>query len=290
MNPSTSCAVWLGAWLAVSPAGAKVLFEGDSAYNHVVVQEQGGQRCMSFGQRKGHRQTCVDLQNRDRHVFEYTPMMLVGFAFRPDSKRVGLVGLGGGALVRTVVEHLPGVRVDVAELDPLVVRLAKTHFGFRESKRVRLVVRDGRQFLRRRPGQFDQVLIDAFGQEYVPPHMTTREFFQQALRALTDGGLLVMNTHHSHRLFEAQLRTMREVFPAVAVFQGDHSGNSILVGARALPVKDRAALLARVRARGLRIPGVDLVAEAGKWTDDVEVGDAPLLTDDHAPANLLLFR
>ena len=74
---------------------------------------------MIFGRQRDLRQTCIDLAKPDASVFEYTSMMFAGFLFRPDAKKVCLIGLGGGYIPTVFRMHLPQVRLRTVEVDPV---------------------------------------------------------------------------------------------------------------------------------------------------------------------------
>lgn len=54
-----------------------------------------------------------------------------------------VVGLGGGGLPQFIRDFVPGVRVEVVELDPAVLEVAKTWFGFQTDDRLNVVLGDG---------------------------------------------------------------------------------------------------------------------------------------------------
>lgn len=54
-----------------------------------------------------------------------------------------VVGLGGGGLPQFIRDFVPGVRVDVVELDPAVLEVAKTWFGFQTDDRLKVILGDG---------------------------------------------------------------------------------------------------------------------------------------------------
>ena len=68
------------------PLGAetKVLYEGDSIYNHIQIKQDAQEKCMLFGRYSDQRQTCLNTAQPDLSVFEYTGMMFVGFLFHPE--------------------------------------------------------------------------------------------------------------------------------------------------------------------------------------------------------------
>lgn len=53
------------------------------------------------------------------------------------------MGLGGGGLAQFVHDFVPSSQVDVVELDPAVLDLAKTWFGFQPDDRLKVTLADG---------------------------------------------------------------------------------------------------------------------------------------------------
>jgi spermidine synthase len=273
------------------PAAAqdRTLYEGDSIYHHITVRQEGTQRCMIFGRQRDLRQTCIDLERPDESVFEYTAMMFAGFLFRPEAKDVCLIGLGGGYVPLVFRKHLPQVRLRTVEVDPQVEKLARQYFGFIVPEGQTIVIDDGRQFLKRSSERYDQIWLDAFNSDYIPAHMTTREFLQLAKSRLTSGGIIVQNLFCGNRLYDAQIATFRAVFAKVFVFEGARSGSCIIV-ASDRPAVEPAGLRKQAQRLGGRIGPIDLFAEAAKCKVSTVVSKAPVLTDDYNPANLLLME
>lgn len=54
-----------------------------------------------------------------------------------------LVGLGGGALAQFLRDFVPNVTVEVVELDPVVLEVAKEWFSFRPDDRLTVTIGDG---------------------------------------------------------------------------------------------------------------------------------------------------
>jgi spermidine synthase len=276
--------LWLG-----SPAQRKprvthpkevVLYEGDSAYGHRIVTQGGTIRCLQFGPLG--RQTCIDVTDPDRQVFDYSTKMFVGFLLRPQTRRVAMLGLGGGVIARTFARQLPSTTLAVAEVDPLVVRLAHDYFALPQAANLQLAVDDGRQFLRQSQQPFDQILMDAYRGDSIPAHLTTREFLLEARAKLTPGGLMVANLWLGTELFPAEMATYRSVFRSVRAFRS--YSNAIIVASDGELPATRAELEQLQRPS---IKGVDF-SHVAESLLDVKVSRAPILTDDYVPANLLL--
>lgn len=54
-----------------------------------------------------------------------------------------MVGLGGGGLAQFLRDFVPGASVEVVELDPVVLEVAKDFFGFRADGRLTVSIGDG---------------------------------------------------------------------------------------------------------------------------------------------------
>ena len=270
-------------------AGEQILYEGDSIYHHIAIRQNGMERCMIFGRQRDLRQTCLDLNRPDASIFEYSSMMFAAFLFRPDARKICLIGLGGGYIPTVFRMHLPQVNLQTVEVDPHVEKLAKQYFGFSVPAGQSLSIDDGRQFLKRSREHYDQIWLDAFNSDYIPAHMTTKEFLTLVKSRLTKGGIVIQNLFCGNSLYDAQIATFRAVFAKVFVFEGSRSGSCIIV-ASDHPAVEPAGLRKQAERLGGRIGSIDLLAEVEKCKTPPVVKKAPVLTDDYNPANLLLMQ
>jgi spermidine synthase len=270
-------------------AAEDILYEGDSIYHHITIRQDGGERCMIFGRQRDLRQTCIDLAKPDTSIFEYSSMMFAGFLFRPDAKKACLIGLGGGYIPTVFRMHLPQVQLQTIEVDPLVDKLARQHFSFTVPAGQALAIDDGRQFLKKSKERYDQIWLDAFNSDYIPAHLTTKEFLQLVRERLSAGGIVIQNVFCGNHLYDAQVATIKSVFSKVFVFQGQKSGSCIIV-ASDRPACEPAGLRRQAEKWGGKIGPIDLIAEAGKCKVATAPKKAPILTDDFNPANLLLMQ
>lgn len=261
-----------------------VLYEKTSAYAHIVVTDDGnGLRTLRFG-RHGARQSVVRLGDPDHLGLPYSRVALAGLALCETPRRILVVGLGGGTLPAFLHKHYPDATIDVAEIDPDVVFVAKQFFGFREDERMRVHVADGRAFIEGVRQPYDAILLDAFGADSVPAHLTTQEFLRAVRRAVTPGGVVVGNVWDGgyNRLYDSMVRTYRAAFDELFVLRVEDSANRILL---ALPrrqplTRDDIVRLARNEsaARAYRFDLGDLV-ERGFLAPGESGGDGRVLRD-----------
>ena len=134
-------------------------------------------------------------------VFEYYRAFARLFEARPTAARVLAIGGGGFAFPKLVAAEHPGVRTDVVEIDPVVIRIARRWFFLDEAVALaragggdlRVICEDGRAFLERCEGAYDAVVIDAFVGAEPVRELATREAMRAARGALAPGGVLQAN-------------------------------------------------------------------------------------------------
>jgi hypothetical protein len=127
----------------------------------------------------------------------------IGHLFRtfrgsPLLAEVGIVGLGVGSLA---AYGEPGQRFTFYEIDPAVIRIARSQFTYLRDTRaqVRTVLGDGRLGLAAEPdGHFSLLVIDGFSSESVPVHLLTREAVALYLQKLAPTGLLALHLSSQH--------------------------------------------------------------------------------------------
>ena len=131
--------------------------------------------------------------------------------------KIGVVGLGVGTLS---AYGRTGDIVRFYELDPDVLALAKSHFGFLSAAPAQLefVIGDARLSMERElaagtPQKFDVLAIDAFSSDSIPVHLITREAIQLYMQQLAPGGVLAI--HISNRFLD-----LKPVLANIAAAEG----------------------------------------------------------------------
>jgi len=225
---------------AVAPAQQKVLYEKQSPYSNILVTEdEDGLRTLWF-EKDGARQSVVKVGDPDHIDLPYARAMPVGLALVEEPKRVLIVGLGGGTIPSFLHKHYPKTAIDVVDIDPDVVEVAKKYFGFREDATMRAHVADGRKFIEQSRNRYDLIFLDAFSAEDIPYHLATREFLQAVRRALTPNGVVLGNiwSRYSNPLYDSMVLTYQDVFDELYILDLRDVGNKILI---ALPRKQQIA-------------------------------------------------
>jgi spermidine synthase len=288
--------VWQARTRAAEPG---LLLDMDSFYNHIRVAEDGGTRYMDFDNL---RQSAMLLDDPWELRLRYTRFLALALAFQPEPKRVLILGLGGGSFPKRLHRDFPQVVVDVVDIDPEVIGIAKRYFQVPEDSRLRLHRRDGRRFVRETTERYDLIFLDAYNSDTIPFHLTTREFYQQLEAHLAPGGFVVSNIIGALRgpqsaFFRAMYRTLADTFPTVYVVPTYDGGGAFVLGEINIllfATRDgtrltRAEFMARVgRVGGKLVPASDLMEYASHLFElPIPVSHVPILTDDYAPVEIL---
>jgi spermidine synthase len=274
--------------------GAKVLFRKDSRYHQVAVVQSNGVRTLRFG---SSFQSEMVVDHPFRTAFEYTDYFFLGPAYKPDAKTMLFLGLGGGSAPKRLWRDLPDLRLQVVELDPVVVDVAHRYFRLPADPRLPIAIADARRYLTDDDRQWDVIAIDTFFDDGVPFHLTTREYVELVRSRLTPGGVVVMNligsaAGESSKLFRAVYRTYRSVFPTVLVHpvgNAEGYGNLMLVATdgAAPSTSFLRASWRQLRALHPSAPSLES-AISNRYDAFIPTGDVPTLTDAYAPVDALL--
>ncbi|MDA0836722.1 MAG: fused MFS/spermidine synthase [Planctomycetota bacterium] len=285
----------LGAVLALVTcnltAQTKVLFEKESKYHYIRVDEENGQRTMRF-RRKGleYDESRYDPSQPNIPVLSYTRLFFSAFLFRPDAKRVLMIGLGGGAVPRLIHHYMPDIQMDTVELDGAVLEAAEKHFNFKRDDKNTVRIGDGRVHVRimlRQKVKYDIIMLDAFRGGYIPYHLTTKEFFQQVEGLLSENGIVAANMRPDFKIYDYHKRTMANVFPSLYTFGA--TGNKICVGMpRRTNVHKNEMMQNAIKLQSRHQFEFRLSAIVDEFQPEVDYETkGEIFTDDYAPANIL---
>ena len=285
----SSCALLAG----VAPQlclAQQLIHEERSLYRQVLVYEEPDSRCLCFTRQCAiGRQSCIDLKQPDRLLFEYTRMMLGALFLTPQPSSILIIGLGGGTLPRTLRQLLPNAEIDVVEIDPAVVRVAQQYFGFHTDARMSVIEEDGRAYVRRvlrSDKRYQLIMLDAYDSQYIPEHMLTQEFLTQVRALLAPGGIVAANTFSSSRLYDSESVTYRSVF---GQFYNLKTVNRVILASNAtLPTLAQASQNSQRFAAAFQQLGFAPQSVLARFNtaSDWDSG-ARVLTDQYSPANLL---
>jgi SAM-dependent methyltransferase len=164
------------------------------------------------------------------HTFTYLLKGLAS-AYTERIRDALCIGMGVGVVPMQMAGE--GVKVDIVEINPAVVPLARKYFAF-DPGRGNLLIDDGRHFLNECKKRYDTVILDAFLGDSSPSHLMTQEAFKAIQLVLRPGGTLVINTfgnlNPGQDFSTASLeKTLRVVFKSVKLHAEEQDGNIFFV-------------------------------------------------------------
>ncbi|MGB5716890.1 MAG: fused MFS/spermidine synthase [Gammaproteobacteria bacterium] len=263
----------------------EVIYKGHSPYGELRVVDEGAD--YRYLLVNGKDQGGID-RHTGKSAYRYTDGMIgLAHMYVRKPRQVLVIGLGAGQI--PPVLEAAGMEVEVVEIDPEVVRLAREYFGFQGTA----VVADGRRFLQRSDKHWDVIMVDAYLGSSPPWQLFTREAFALYRERLNPGGAVVINFIGSHLeaaqrpALEAVVATARTAFPVVETYPDpkepdDYPTRNIYIvattGARLEP-----------RQAGDPVSAPSLLAALSRM-EPITVRDGYLLTDEAAPLEPLVRR
>ena len=271
MTPPTVLAANLLAilMLVACTSKAAIIHETTGQFGSIVVEEHPmGVRTLRFS-RNGARQSVVKLGDPDHLELSYARTVLAGLALSGKSRRMLVLGLGGGSLPMFLHKNYPDATIDVVEIDPGVVAVARKFFEVREDRRLMIHVQDARRFVESaQSGIYDLILVDAFGANSAPAHLTTQEFMRSLRRAVSKEGVVVGNLWRRafNPQYDSMLLTYRSVFESSILLDVPGDANSILLALPRSDAPDRERFSVQAgnlaKAKGFRVDLETMVKNA----------------------------
>jgi spermidine synthase len=287
---------------AISHSGGLV-YEKETLYSHLDVTDSGNTRTLYLN---GLPHSAMYKDDPNDLVFRYTKYFHLGFVFNNDIKNVLFIGGGGFSGPKNFLATYPDVRIDVVEIDPDVIDVAKNYFSLdSDNPRLRVINEDARSFLSKTDQNYDLIVLDAFSKSYVPFHLMTLEYFEILDEKLTQDGIIVSNligtlSGETSDLLRAVYKTMSRVFPTLYVFTTrdvvvDLQVQNIMIVAGKTPVQySKSQLAAMLDKNPVNTAnnnnGRTNIDFAEHMVDEEEMrtADVPILTDQYAPVEQLL--
>jgi spermidine synthase len=191
------------------------------------IRLSGGHQVLHFGQVD--IQSEMDPRHPDALMLSYTRLMM-GFVFwQPMPRRVLMVGLGGGSLLKFCHRHWPQTDITVVEIDPQVIALREAFLIPPDGPRLRVVLADGAEYVQAPELEpFDVILVDGYDGNRMASSLGTAGFYAHCQRLLHPEGVLVCNLHSSDPCHDLHQDRLSDVFPLPGLFvQGKDLGNCI---------------------------------------------------------------
>lgn len=111
-----------------------------------------------------------------------------------DLKTALVFGLGGGSVLDVLRSDFDYTgKITAVEIDPIVVQLAKEEFGIVESKLLKIVCMDAYDYVLKRKGNFDLIVVDISIDYTIPEKILREDFWTSLASRMNTNGTLVFN-------------------------------------------------------------------------------------------------
>ena len=240
----------------------------------------------------GTPQSHVDLDDPTQLFFEYVQRIghvidQLGMPGEP----ITALHLGAGALTlpRYIEATRPGSRQQVVELESDLVDFVRTHLPLPKRASIRMRHGDAREVVGKLPaglrGNVDLLVIDVFSGARTPAHVTSLEFYRDAVAVLAPNGVVAVNVADGPGLafVRGQAATLMSALSAsgdtarvaalaeTQILKGRRFGNVVLVGS---PTELPLEWMPRLLAGGPHPSKVVAGRELMEW-----IAGAPIVTD-----------
>jgi len=212
------------AWAKEGELRAQLL---DESYPKPFVIDDGKSRFLYFNVRL--MQSEMSLKAPHDLAIRYTQKMMAFLLFLPRPKRIVLIGLGGGSLIKFCHRRMPGTHLTAVELDPEVIAFRDAFLVPPDDERLQILQADGAEYIANADKGIDVLLVDAFDKTGFAPSLANREFFENAFAKLAGNGVLVINLAGEKESYEGLIGEAMHVFDdQVIVISVPDDGNHVL--------------------------------------------------------------
>ena len=165
----------------------------------------------------------------EKDEFIYHDMIThIPMATNPNIRQVLVIGAGDGGTVRELTRYAHIERIDMVEIDKMVVDaclefLPQTSCKLNDS-RVNLLFEDGLKFVRTKQIEYDLIIVDSTEPFGPGEGLFTKEFYGNCFNALKEDGILV-NQHETPyypsyaKSMQRAHKRIKEFFPICRVYQ-----------------------------------------------------------------------
>jgi spermidine synthase len=163
-------------------------------------------------------------------VLSYTRSMMAFLLFRPDPRRLLLLGLGGGSLAKFAYHALPRAQVRAIEINAQIVEVARTYFELpADDARLQVEIGDGAAYVAARAACADVIMVDAYDGDSHVEALATEKFYRHCAHALERDGVLAANLWANDPRFNGILERVEAAFDGrVVCLPAERPGNVIV--------------------------------------------------------------
>ncbi|MEW9701918.1 fused MFS/spermidine synthase [Paenibacillus sp. SI8] len=194
----------------------KMLHRSKSRYQNIVLLEKKDIRLYLDKQ--------LQFSSLDERMY-HEALVLPAMTMSPSRSHVLILGGGDGFALREVLKYKDVKTVDLVELDPKIIQLAKKkplstlNRGSMFDKRVKIHIKDARTFFpassKKNAKSYNVIIVDfPDPSDKVISKLYTKEFFQRVSKSLAPGGIIVIQSNSTEdmpRVYWSIHQTLKSV-------------------------------------------------------------------------------
>lgn len=126
---------------------------------------------------------------------DYTTLFPIALLFKPNTVNILFAGGGGFTGPKYFLSAFPNMKVDVVEIDPVVIDAAKRYFNVQDTDpMLKIFNYDARDFLSKASdSKYNIIVLDAYSKNYVPFHLMTLQYYELLYKKLESNGVILIN-------------------------------------------------------------------------------------------------
>lgn len=167
------------------------------------------------------------VNQKDEWVY-HDMIVHVPMASNPDIKRVLVIGGGDGGTVRELTRYPSVEKIDMVEIDKMVVDVCREYLpqtaGKLDDPRVTLYYEDGVAFVKDKKNAYDLIIVDSTDPIGPGEGLFTTAFYQDCYDALSADGILVNQSESPY--YDRDVRELKrsyakttKLFPVAKIYQ-----------------------------------------------------------------------
>ncbi len=270
----------------------------ESQYYSILVFDQGGIKMLALD-RLVHSYTVPGCPEALKYEYLRAFEEIVKYVTRETSApRVLHLGGGGYTFPRYMEIKYPRSINEVVEIDPAVTQVAHEELELPVDTSIKTYNQDARLFLNQRGtgDKYNIVIGDVFNDKSTPFHLTTLEFDKLVKANMAKDGIYLTNIIDDYKLggyMPSFIHTLRQAFNYVYLFTAGESWDKVGNSTFVIVATDRRIDFADYERFAMDDGKVESYAnplDEIKLDEYLAKNDPILLTDDHAPTDILVAR
>ncbi len=221
-------------------------------------------------------------------LYPYSDYFRLAMHLNPDFQDVLMLGAGAYTFPKLFQSIWPERRLDIVEIDPVLTKVSETHFAWEASTNTHIVHMDARSYLNQCKKTYDIIISDVFTSPLeVPFQLTTFETYKRHQALLNKDGVLILNVLGNadgqySRFLKSQYAVAKLVFPHVKLFE--------VYDEYDLPIKNNMLIAMNSQFDPNFQSNDSTIQHMLSQLKEVTIDEStPILTDNYAPANWLLW-